>query len=147
MEFFHTAGPDVGAGAEHPGLREEPPTPLERHPLPVPSDKFWSDLNSTLDEFFAVLQSSREKVTELSIEIVKRDNLIKLIEAQNSALRARLGLADAKTAELAPSAVSRPAAAVIPLSPNASTTQDASAADAGPMSGIWQKLSKLDRKI
>ena len=98
-----------------------------------PDPTFWAELNSTIDEFFAVIGQSRARIAELSSEMIKRDAMITLLEAQNLALRARLGIADS-----------------MPLT----RTDDPKPADpcATPLSSdrrndrsIWEKLTNLER--
>lgn len=113
------------------------PAPLKAHELEIQNTDpaFWTELNSTIDEFFAVLSQSRARLSELSTEIIKRDAKITLLEAQNVALKARLGIADSE--RRSPSTdgtlLDPPGSPAIPPS------------DRQQGRSIWHKLTNLER--
>ena len=112
-----------------------------------PTREFWAELNATLDEFFAVIQASNDRLAELSGEVVKRDSLIALLEAQNTALRTRLGLLDPAPEKAA--AFNLRSASVLPgpATPVPASVPIAAPAGPGPARSIWHKLSQLDRDL
>lgn len=110
------------------------PSPLKSPDAPAgPDPAFWAELNSTIDEFFAVIGQSRARIAELSSEMIKRDAMITLLEAQNVALRARLGIADSKPATR--TGEPKPAdPSTTPLSTDRRSDRS-----------IWEKLTNLER--
>ena len=100
---------------------------------------FWDELIATLDEFAAVVRASRERISELSSEITRRDSVISLLETKNAALQARLGIVDGASPN---AAIGQP--------PRAATAVDSAPAPASVEPavndrGIWRRLIRLER--
>jgi hypothetical protein len=106
----------------------------------TPNSAFWSELNSTLDEFFTVIGQSRDRIAELSTEVAKRDGIITLLEAQNIALKARLGIADNAPAARAVGSGPR---VQEPIAPPPQT--NSASTEPRKDRGIWGKLTNLER--
>lgn len=107
-------------------------TPAEVQTRPDPA--FWTELNATIDEFFAVIGQSRTYIAELSSELIKRDAMISVLEAQNVALKARLGIADSAPTPRNPES----------RLPELSSGQPP-ATDRRNDRSIWDKLTNLER--
>lgn len=120
------------------GIESRPAAPKRLDPEIQNADPaFWTELNATIDEFFSVIAQSRTRLSELSSEIIKRDAKITLLEAQNVALKARLGIADSEhraSSSMSEKLLDPPGAPVVPPS---NRPQDRS---------IWQKLTNLERE-